>query len=198
MKMGSRPLNWLISCHSLWVCRCISSICFGWNYPSAPLIAASHFPTSGRFTLADHVATDLTPRSRDWPRSKSLWFSASWPPWPSDPPPDSCTVGSPPHTGTSSRCPGTRTGLPHYSRCSWEQPAQSEPSDTPGERPGDLRQGRGNGTNERWCEICGNHWRSGGYFAPFLENATYVQRHPRYARIRLWFYLYRAVPLLSL
>lgn len=46
------------------------------------------------------------------------------------------------HTGTSSRCPGTRTGLPHYSRCSWAQPAQNEPSDTPGERPGDLRQGR--------------------------------------------------------
>lgn len=45
---------------------------FWMELPISPSESSIPFSTSGRFTLLDHVATDLTPQSPDWPRSKSL------------------------------------------------------------------------------------------------------------------------------
>ncbi len=86
--------------------------------------------------------TDLTPQSLGWPCSTNLGFSTNWIPVPSDPPRGNYTVGSPRRTDTSSHCPDTQTGLPHYNRCSWELPAQTWPAGTLAVWPEDLREGQ--------------------------------------------------------
>lgn len=136
-------------------CWSISSECSGWIcswvdfahqllWQQHPIFykLQIHIHSKCATTTKKPNKTDLTPQNLDLLWSKSLSFSANWFPWPSDPPLGSCSVGSRRHTGTSSHCPGTQTGPPHYNRCSWERPLQSEPSDTLAERPEDLQQGR--------------------------------------------------------
>lgn len=94
--------------------------------------------------------TDPTPQSLGWLRSRSPWFSTNWLPWLLDPPRGSYTVGILRHSGTSSRCPCTQTGLLHYNQCSWGLPVQTWPSDTLAVWPEDLGQRQKRSKTETW------------------------------------------------
>lgn len=122
--------------------------------PSAFLTTGSNLLSAGGSQspsgCTEGENTDPTPQSLGWLRSRSPWFSTNWLPWLLDPPRGNYTVGILRHSGTSSRCPCTRTGPLHYSRCSWGLPAQTWPSDTLAGWPEDLRQRQKRSKTETW------------------------------------------------
>ena len=132
------PITWI-------GCNCpLFSWPFGLCFlcPSAPLTIGPNLLSVGGSQPFKKENTDLTPQSLGWPCSRTPVFSANWLPWPSDPPQGNYTVGSPRRSGTSSHCPDTQTGPPHYTRCSWELPARTWPLGTLAEWPEGLRQGQ--------------------------------------------------------
>lgn len=105
-------------------------------HPAYSIVA--HHQVHWTVAYSTNSSKHLIPQTPGWPVSKSPWGAVGCSPGPGGPSVDSCTVGSPGCTGTSSHWPCKQTGPPSYSQCSWGLPGRSGSAGRLVELPGVL------------------------------------------------------------